>query len=187
MNPTTGDPRKAESPTERPGDTVSLAWSGGRWLIWMIYGPPDANVPWVPDRYYRQNLYRSETTLVYGKYRGQNKKLAGVLEDGTVLFTLGHELTWITPEGKTIEERLEIPGNDSKIIQGFGDGVLVQIIERPATTGHVYFAPIAQRKIDLSRKVLIDPEALPISPPPRFLRHGSLLAWKTASSICETR
>ena len=175
MKLTTVDSRKAESPPERPRDYVSLAWSGGRWLIWTISGPPDANVSWF-CRYYRQDLYRPETTLLGDEktYRGQ---LAGVLEDGTVLFSRGHELAWITPEGKTIVERLEIPGNDSKIIQGFADGVLVQVIERPATTGHVYFAPIAHRKIDLSKKVRIGSEARPVSPPPQFLRHGSLLAW----------
>lgn len=174
MKLTTVDFWKAVSPAERPREYVSLVWSGGRWLIWTISGPPVSDVPWF-CRYYRQDLYRPETTLVDDgkKYRGQ---LAGVLEDGTVLFFRDHELTWITPEGTTIDDRLEIPGNEFKIIQGFADGVLCQVIERPATTGHVYFAPIAQRKIDLGKKVHIGNDALPISPSPRFLRHGSLLA-----------
>ena len=161
MKPTTAYRPRAEDRHEE----VTLAYAYGDWLVWTIMDQVDfrTRAPRFRLRYFRQNLYQPATTQVFEMERTHvAKKVVSVLEDGTVLLDQYRELAWIDREGKVSEEYLQVEGNASKIVQGFPDGVLVQVVQRPARIGHVYFAPLAKRKIDVKAKIrLTDGEGRP--------------------------
>jgi len=167
----------------------SLVHSTDDWQVWVVRDEPGnplrRAVPY-RTRYFRQRHGADRAELAFEMRGTYSRKVATVLEDGTLLLHYSTELTWARPGRESTAERLRIGDDGAHVVRGDPDGLLIQpyLLNEEAP---VYFVPISGHALRWSARVRLTKEAVSVNSPPRFVRGGDVIAWPGNAYDLRTR
>lgn len=167
----------------------SLVHSTGKWQVWAVRdmrGDPRLRAPPWRTRYFRQRHGADRAELAFAMHGTYSRKVATVLEDGTVLLHYSTGLTWARPGSESTSEPLRIEDDRARVVRGDPDGLLIQPY-RLNEEAPVYFVPIAGRALRWSARVRLTQEDVSVNSPPRFVRGGDVIAWHGNAYDLRTR